>query len=180
MKFLEDVALSRCVARAKISRHRRRTFDRPARTRALRPRALSPDPPGPARRPFSKQQRIIFRIPPSARSVTSRPPPPTPPSPPLRCRLNAFLSAVNLGEYVVHGQLEAYSCASPGYSPAPAPSRRPVPRQQAPRVDGSVYSFRPTELTVSRPHPFPRVPSQVNSPASTRNCLNLSTRRWSP
>jgi len=26
--------------------------------------------------------------------------------------LNAFLSAVNVGDYVVHGQLEAYSCAS--------------------------------------------------------------------
>ena len=35
-----------------------------------------------------------------------------PPFPRLARRLNAFLSAVNVGDYVVHGQLEAYSCAS--------------------------------------------------------------------
>jgi hypothetical protein len=38
-------------------------------------------------------------------------------------RLNAFLSAVNVGDYVVHGQLEAYSCAYPR-RPKPAPVGR--------------------------------------------------------
>jgi hypothetical protein len=27
------------------------------------------------------------------------------------CRLNAFLGSVNIGDYVMQGQLEAYSCA---------------------------------------------------------------------
>ena len=53
---------------------------------------------------------------------------------PLRRRINAFLGHVNVGDYVIQGQLDAYSCASPTYFPAPAP-RVQAPETQWPDLE---------------------------------------------
>jgi hypothetical protein len=47
-------------------------------------------------------------------------------------RLNAFLGSINIGDYVVLGQLEAYSCAraSPPILLAPAPLPLAIPQQK--------------------------------------------------
>ena len=63
---------------------------------------------------------------------------------PLPRRINAFLGHVNVGDYVIQGQLDAYSCASPTYLPAPAPRSSARDSMARPRNAHPLFRSLPT------------------------------------
>jgi hypothetical protein len=151
MKFLEDVSLSAYVTHATLLDSHDRAYTARAVDPALR---RTHAVPWTSRHPLRVLFPFIlprFKVIPKGHTVFPSPVRARLTSKPTHIKhsLNAFLSAVNVGDYVVHGQLEAYSCAFSLVFPFPPPRRTPRKKRELTRGGQRRLSLFPERLHCS-------------------------------